>query len=267
MDHSARNPPFSEHPPGPASENDLEVALLNDDPGALIARYQEMFRVITLKFVGTGYFRPGEVDDTVQSISLYILTKISQIRAQYNGSTLLKTYVSGIVKNHCIRLGEAGNRRLITQEIESDTLTDGTRTDDRVQLREAIERFRIILAMFDEYMPKLLLALKIYYRIPITREDMRNWFPGASPELKERFVELFHDEEMMMERSKIFEAVHPLMNRLEKKRNAHDAFRHWTWIRIDEVIRLLNSGSKKGHFDRETLRELVEDYFSPFLAR
>jgi hypothetical protein len=267
MEDPPTSSPFSENLRRRESENDLEMVLLDRDPGALVTRYQEMFRIIAMYFVATGMFRVKEVDDVVQSISLEILTKIPLIRQKYNGSTLLRTYVSTIVRNFCIRQKLIERGISPDQEIEVDMISADVRTDHHLLLKEAIARLRTVFAMFDAHLPKLLLALKIYYKMPIAREEMEAWFPGSTPALREEFVRLFQGQENPTDRTNIYEVVLPLINELEGKTNTRDAFRRWSWAKIDEVVRLMNGPSKTFNFDRDSLRELVEDYFSPFLTK
>ena len=55
------------------------------------------------------------------------------------------------------------------------------------------------------------------------------------------------------------------MNKNEKKSNSIDAVRKWTDSKISEIIQLLNGNPKKMNYNEDTLKTLVDDFFSPFL--
>jgi RNA polymerase sigma factor (sigma-70 family) len=265
MDESITRTP--DVPRGRRTENEHDVALLKDDPGALVALYQGMIKNIVMHFVTSGMFRFADVDDVMQSVSLELLSKMHVIRRQYDGSVLLKTYVSSIVRNFCLRLKQTRKSVEVTAPLEEDALAEPVSADRRVLLKEAIERLRTVLEMFDRQLPKLLLALKIYYKIPIHRDEIAVWYPGSEQLVRDELAGLIARTPADPQRTRTYEKVAPLINALEGKHNTPDSFRKWTWDNIGKVVDLLNGGFRDANFDRESLRELVEDYFSPFLLK
>jgi DNA-directed RNA polymerase specialized sigma24 family protein len=247
------------------TENQHEVSLMQENPGALVTLYQEMIGHIVIHFVSSGLFHPSEIDEVVQSVNLDLLLKMPVIRRQYNGTTLLKTYISTIVRNTCLRLKQKQRLSPLSTVLDEEAVADPERVDNRLILKDAIEQFRLILKMFDRQLPKLLLALKIYYQIPMHRDELVSWYPRSDSTVLNALVTLFTRTTDRLTPNRVYQQVAPIINALEGKDNTPDAFRKWSSDKIDEIIDLLNGSSKSRNFDRDSLRELVEDFFSPFL--
>jgi endonuclease III len=63
----------------------------------------------------------------------------------------------------------------------------------------------------------------------------------------------------------IYRTITPIMNKIEEKSNSVDALRKWTDSKVREIIQVLNGNPKKADYSTETLKILVDDFFSPFL--
>jgi DNA-directed RNA polymerase specialized sigma24 family protein len=253
--------------PYPHSENRREVALLRRDPGALVARYQEMIKQIVFNFVARGMFRSSDIEEIIQSVNLELLLKIPVIRQQYNGTTLLKTYISSIIRNICLRLKQKQDTNPGTVVLDEEVVADPSSIETGLILEGEIERLRLIINMFDRQMSKLLLALKIYYQIPINPEELISWYPHSNSTTRARLGELFARPSKRYSPQHVYDVVAPLINDLEGKANTPDAFRKWSVEKIDEIIDLLNGSAGSHQYDRDSLHELVEDFFSPFLLK
>jgi hypothetical protein len=63
----------------------------------------------------------------------------------------------------------------------------------------------------------------------------------------------------------IYRIITPIMNKNEEKSNSVDAVRKWTDSKIHEIIEVLNGEPKRANYTQDTLKILVDDFFSPFL--
>ncbi len=247
------------------TDNEKDVEMLQSDPPGLILKYHETIRIIVRKYIASGLFKFSEFEDVVQEINGSLLAKIPAMQAQYNGRSLFRTYLSVIVRNICLKEHERLKRNA---EVDIDTLGEiasHDRVEDKISIEQEVKRFRTIIGLYRKQRPKLLLSLKIRYRIPLTNENIAEWFPqldhSARVELLDRFGGAYdgvgdHD---------IYRTLTPIINRLEGKTNSPDAFRKWTDSKIQEILQLLNGSPPQSSHTSDTLKILVDDFFSPFL--
>jgi DNA-directed RNA polymerase specialized sigma24 family protein len=249
----------------PMTENEEDIQLLRTDFGRLIAKYQGIVRIIVDKYVASGLLRQSETEDIVQAVNDSMLQRMPQIRSQYIGSTLLRTYLSSIIRNVCLK--EFHARRRIPHDIPLDEANIGRpdRLLDRALIREEIARFRKILGVYHGELPKLLICLKLHFRLPITKQDLLDWYPRCGKRDLEFLLESFGGNYEGLLESEVFRLFTHVMNRAERKRNRAHAVQRWTNKRVNEVLELLNGDSPARAHNRETLKILFENFVCPFL--
>ena len=247
------------------TENEKDIELLHKNPNALVLKYQETVRIIVKKFILSGIISRADFEDAVQEALSEVLTKIPTMQKQYNGMSLFKTYFSVIVRNSCMReFAKARRKNIVHQaEIPDDGETDTV--DKKISLEEEIRRFKTVITLYYKQRPKLLLCLKLHYRIPLNAEDIRRWNPDCSSSDHAKLIENFGSNFDAKDYAEIFRIITPIMNRHENKNNSPDAVRKWIDSKIDEIIDLMNGVCKRTNYDDETLKTLVDDFFSPFL--
>ncbi len=248
------------------TDNEIDIAMLKADPHALILKYQETIRIIVKKLILAGVFKASDFEDVVQEIISALLAKIPAMQSQYNGMSLFKTYFSVIVRNICMKEHEKNRREIAAEDSEPGELAERTRGDENLLLEEESQRFRTIVTLYFRQRAKLLLCLKLHFRIPLTREDVEDWYPECASEDRRLLLEFFGKNFDMMDDTEVFEALTPIMNRKESKSNTVDAVRKWTETKIREIIKLLNGNPQRRSHNEETLKILVDDFFSPFLV-
>jgi hypothetical protein len=216
-------------------------------------------------------FSVEEFDDTVQNVNEALFQKLQRIREQYNGSALVKTYVSAIIRNICLKLHEAKGREPRSTPLNEHMEADPEEFDERSLHPRFIEHarglFRAILVQFDhkDQLPKLLLYLKLRYRLILSADDIQRWYPRCGRSDLDSLLESFGRPYEQMEDREVYRIFTPVANKAGGKLNSDDAIRKWTRTRIEEILELLNGSPATSSFDEESLGLLVEDYFSPFL--
>jgi DNA-directed RNA polymerase specialized sigma24 family protein len=252
-----------------SGENQKDIELLQHDPQGLLLRYQATLQIIVRLYVRSGMFRARDTDDIIQTLNEQLLLRLPAIRAQYNGSSLLKTYLSAIVRNLCIDLYHEGSRQLEEVPLEEHTGAQNPQVTIRYDIEHTRTVFRAVLKQFDYKLelPRLLFLLKLRYRLPIEKEDLLKCFPNSSEtDLNSLLKILGRDFEAMPDKE-IFELITPVLNKADGRANTPEAIRKWTKGRVNSIIELLNGSPPTGSFDEETLKILVEDFFSPFLLK
>jgi RNA polymerase sigma factor (sigma-70 family) len=247
------------------TENDKDIGLLRSDPHALILKYQETVKIIVKKYILAGVFRASDFEDIVQEVNMALLAKIPAMQLQYNGTSLFKTYFSVIVRNICMKEHAKTNREVKIEQKDITGFIDRAHVEEKIVLEKEIQRFRAILSLYYRQRPKLLLCLKLRYRIPLTPEDINLWNPKCSFSDREMLLENFGSNFDRKDDVEIYKIITPVMNKNEKKSNSIDAVRKWTDSKISEIIQLLNGNPKKLNYNEDTLKTLVDDFFSPFL--
>ncbi len=247
------------------TENDKDIELLRSNPQALIIKYQEIVKIIVKKSIAAGVFKASEFDDVVQDVNTALLTKIPAMQSQYNGMSLFKTYFSVIVRNICLK-EHARNKREISVDQRGITGSmDHPHVEEKFIFEHERQRFKTILSFYHRQRPKLLFCLKLHYRIPLTPEDIYLWYPKCSSADQNVLMEHFGSKFDETDDVEIYKIVTPFMNKNENKSNSVDAVRKWTDSKISEIVQVLNGRPKKLNYTEDTLKTLVDDFFSPFL--
>jgi hypothetical protein len=249
------------------NDNDIDTTLLRSDPQGLVLRYQGMIRIIVRKYVASGMFDHASFEDVVQSVNTALLRNIARAQVQYNGSTLVKTYISSIIRNICLQLHHIEERQMPTERFDENDFPRPNHIEERLAIAHSIAVFRAILQQFDHHgkLPRLLLCLKLWYRIPLDAGDVLRWNPQCNAADLHTLLSSFGTRYERMSHRDIFGVFTSFANKASKKDNSDDAVRKWTHEKIAEILELMNGSPPTASFDEESLGALVEDYFSPFL--
>jgi RNA polymerase sigma factor (sigma-70 family) len=248
------------------TENDYEVSLLHSDHNRLIVLYQPIVIIIVRKYIGLGLFRRDDFDEIVQTVNERLLAKVNVIREQYNGSSLLKTYISSIIRNICLKMYDDTKRHAYLHLADDSAIVDPDSLHDRYAIEDEREAFRTVLTLFRKHRSKLFLLLKVMYRLPVSETEIREWFPQSHLKEAREIAGLFDGDYGPMTDGEIYRSLTPFLNRWEGKKTTHDALRKWIDSKLSEIITVLNGDPPTKSHSPESLKILIEDYFSPFLS-
>ena len=243
------------------TENEKDIKLLQNNPNSLIIKYQNLIEIIVNKFVQTSYINYSDRDDFIQLINEKLLLKIQKIKEQYNGSTLVKTYMSVIIRNICL---EEFRKISVTsfQEIENTPIQydETSNAVDKLIIDNEIDRFSMILKLYFKQQSKLEFILKLVFRIPIKVEDFENYCRKfKQPEIY-KLIEKIKPENKISE-GKLYEIIIPYINKCDEKNNSPDALRKWFKTKSSELIELMNGNPHRAFYEKETIQILAEKYF------
>jgi len=216
-------------------------------------------------------FAPGEADDVKQAVAEGLLKRMESIRVHFNGSTLVRTYLSVIIRNICLEIRRTtglGPQTVLGMP-DDESLSAGASEGpvNQALIGEAISTFKAILVQFGSNTPKLQLMLKLRFRLPVSTADILKWYPGCTRENLDSLLSAFGGNYESMPDHEVYRSMTPVMNEAEGKLNSSDALRKWTSAKIAEVLELLNGSPPVSTHTEETLKILVEDHVSPFLLR
>jgi DNA-directed RNA polymerase specialized sigma24 family protein len=248
------------------SANSADTALLRTDPHELLVRYQSTIRLIVKSYIRSGMFYPHELDDIVQHLNKELLEKLPRIQGQYNGMSLFRTYFSNIVRHACLDLHtKRQSEPHFLRLFGATELVDENTPEDTVLIEHDILVFRAIMGQFHSERTKLLLCLKLMYRLPITRFDVVNWWPRCPEHDIDALLSAVDAGGVALTHKDVFALLQPLVNNAEMNHTSADSIRHWVDVRITLILRLLNGSPPTSAHNRETLGILFEDYCAPFL--
>jgi hypothetical protein len=238
-----------------------EATSLFDDPGQFILNYQQLIEVLVHVFIRSGYFPTEDKQEIIHSIIERLLIRMPKIKAQYNGHSRLKTYLSVIIRNLILeRIREKQYLRKIEMveeynceiEYHEDPL-------NRMIIDQEITRLGKILGMFCTKRKKLELCMKLIFRIPLKMNDFtefRNDFQAADYHSYCRHFGQIH----LTTDLDIYEWLTNLVNKYEGKDSSSDAMRKWIKQKLEEIIDLLNGTPQTSNYSVETLQILFEKY-------
>jgi RNA polymerase sigma factor (sigma-70 family) len=251
----------------PPADNQKDLELLNSDLQALLLRHQGTVQIIVRRYVSSGMFEKEDFEDIVQSVNEQLIVKLPSIQSGFNGTTLFRTYFSAIVRNICLSLHKGNQRQPKMYRINESTQAGKDSTSDQYHIEQARRLFKVVLKQFDYKtdLPRLLFLLKLRHKIPIRKEDILGWYPLCPRRDLSTLLDVFGKDYGNLKEREIYLLVAPIINRAMKKENSPDSLRKWTLGKIAQIIELLNGDPPRAAFDEETIKILVEDFFSPFL--
>ncbi len=245
--------------------NDKEIKLLTSDPSALIVKYQYIIKIIINKFISTGSINPSDREEFIQIVNEKLLLSVEKIKKQYKGISLLKTYFSSIIRNICLEeINKRKRYNFVELEKSNDLkLSENTEYDD---LNNEFDRLSKILDMYHSKTSKLVLCLKLIYRLPVNMKDFTNYSMKFNTDEIKEFINMVNPPEIVPE-FKLFQLLTPYINKCDNQNNQPDAIRKWVKRKIDEIIELMNGNPPRANYDKDSLQILIEKYYMKNIKR
>jgi hypothetical protein len=214
-------------------------------------------------FTRSGFFKPEDEEDMIQELSLFLLEKSAAIINGYQGRAKFSTYITTILINRC-RVLAKNSRKIIYEELTSTQLL--RTSESRIPMFLLVDEFNKLDTFFALCMKKkfkLILCLKLIYKLPVSEPDITNVFPGRYLDKTEieKILMLGNHSNSKLKDYQIYAGLTDFLNAYEGKSNSPDAIRRWVDDKMEEMILFLNGQPKQSEFTRESLQILVEKYF------
>ncbi len=245
----------------PMGKNDDDLRLLREDPGSLILHYEPMVRTIVRYHTSVGLIHLDDRNEVVQYVMEELLNRAGKIRAQYNGQALLRTYCAALVRNLCkdwVRNKRKGQTVRLVRDVEMEPY-GGVNPLHQTLIDDEIRYFEKVLILFGQGVSKLILFLKVYCRIPISRSDLQAYNPGMTEQEIDQFINQLDPGRTLRDQD-VYDLLNILIGKKDQKIYGNDAIRKWIRARLMDMARLMNSG-RQTHYDPETIQILIEHYF------
>ena len=240
--------------------NQRDIELLKNNPYQLILELQGLIDIIINQFIRYGRFNFAEHKEIKQQISEELLNRISKIQSQFQGKSLLRTYISVIIRNICNEIiRKKGNINFISFE-EINVNMASSETINTLLFEEEMDRLKKAMNFYYKQKSKLILCLKLKFKMPFDHEDFKSVFKDIARSEFEKFICLVNPYEHCPDKA-IFIALTDIFNKYENKKNMPDTLRKWINFKISELMDVLNGSPPSSNYDEETFQILFEKCF------
>lgn len=248
-----------------SDKNKFELHLLETDLKGLVAHYQPLIQIVVSKFISKGFFRPDEKMDMVQMVNASLLEgRMEKIREHFNGSVYLSTYVSKVIYNLCLEKARSKSRKAPLLEIDrfSNLQEHSISSHDRLVLQDEKRRLAAILKGVFKQRTKRLICLKVFSRIVLNDADLGEYRSVVAKHELAMVRTTFYDPYDKIIDKDAYHILCLLFNKIDDKTTDADSLRKWISLFIDKMLRLLNGDPPRASYDKETLKILLQIYFS-----
>ena len=247
------------------NQNEQEIEWLHDKPEQLLMHYQFIIEATVASFIRKGFFKQEEREDLIQQLNLQCLEgKLTKIKTQFNGTVYLRTYFSKVIYNACQEI--ARKRKRAPQMLSTNLLFNEDSKELSAQvllvIKEELKRLEASLKTMGKKKLKSEFCLKLLVRIILQQLDIQFY---SSPKTQKEITLLkqhFFQQYDHLSDKEVYGIAIQLFNKLENKSNDWDSLRRWTQQQLDRLIGLLNNEWSATNYDRESLKILLQRYFS-----
>lgn len=244
-------------------DNQDDLELLKDNPVKLLMKYQQIFTMITRRYARCGYFQVSDCDDILQHVNEQLLRKVNKIQCQYDGRVLVRTYLSVICRN-AIRehLRMVRKRNLINgrgNAVYEPQCVDWQ--NSVLFILDEFQRFEKIMHMLGSKKHKILLIMKLIYRIKVDLNDFKLYHAATLPFVTPAHLDLFNKSTTLKDKD-IYRLLLPIMQQAGALINHPDTIRRWFNHKTDEIIIIMNGNPVRSYYTSDTLQILIEKYYA-----
>ncbi len=240
------------------NSNQFYINLLKNNPKQLVLSLQPLINSIVFKFIKLGKFSHDDHQEIKQQVNEALLNRMPKIRNQYHGKSLLTTYFTSVIRNIChdICRKNISTPIFLHYEYKSQAY-ENNNGDSSILFEEEKIRLQRVLRLYYREKCKVILCLKLKYRMLFTFDDFKNVLHFFDHKDYERFKNKIHPYISSTDRS-VLTALTEIFNKYENKKNSADALRKWISKKNFEIIDILNETSVSSQYSEETLQILFE---------
>lgn len=243
-------------------------SLVKNHPDILVLLYRNLIS----NYISRKHFYKNEIEDIVQEIITRILDKkIERIKDTFDftdtQNPTFTSYFMVTIRNiyiDIIRKGKIENERESLDENSGQDESAGNhKMINTLILEEEFLKLEALLKLYHRLSSKIILILKIKYKINITEKNIRSCFSGCSPE----DIDLFKSNVKQHREKVVFKRIVPLFNKYEGKKNRADSLRKWISVKVDEIKNHMNNTHINSPYTRSNISDLFILYFKWYSER
>ncbi len=238
----------------------LDITLLRNNKNEFVIRCQDIIAISVKQYTIKGMFSAADFDDIKQSVTLELINRLPLIEKNYNGKTLLRTYVGVVIKNICLQIYKNESRTISSIPLGEITMLTVENNEGGVVIAQEQQRFATALKLYHSKRFKLLVCLKAYFLIPVRSIELQRTFHGITTEDIRRILDIFENQTPTKTEFEHFTILASMMNKYELASVTESSLRHWTNIELQKLIHVLNGDPPTRIHTKETVRLLLEHY-------
>jgi len=243
--------------------NETDLQLLMNNPGEYVAGKQNVIDVVVSRYIRYGFIPAAEKDDAIQFINLNLLDGIIQkMQWQYNPEFFLSTYLAAIINNLCKEYVVKLRKEKLTVSYD-DYSSSNVSFDDAsygILLEEELNRLEMILKLYNRKRSRLILSLKLYFRMPILPGELEAYAKENYPERTPFLPETDPAKLSNLTDTALFEVYGQFLDGSDDPRKAGANLKRWVYFKMAEIVDLLNGENHGGGYQAETFQILFEKF-------
>lgn len=218
--------------------------------------------ILVKRFISTGSISPDDYDDVVQNLRARYLTKKAHIESLYKGDAQPQTYMTSVLRMMLLEeLRSMQKTRIVTETMDAEgyQLEKPDRAlspEQKAIIENEKQHLRRVLMTMGKDRAKILLGLKMQYRIKVTDDDWTQYLNGREPNGADKFLDFGESEHNKDINARLCQ----ITNLVEGASNKPDAIRIWLSGKLDQIVKRMNA-SGKSRYDSETLGILLEHMY------
>jgi RNA polymerase sigma factor (sigma-70 family) len=236
-------------------KNKLDTLSLNEE--AFFNTYDGVIEKTIQFFISKERIELHEKDDYFQHVREKMLLKLPKIIATFKGESSFKTYLISIIRNICKdEIARIAKDHFLPLNLNRN---DNEFIDplNNIVIQQELSRLEHILCTYPKYKNKILLCLKLKFRIPFSHNDFVQYNKNITLNEYNTFKLCLKNYPQVTDEI-VYSALNNCFCTIEGKTVSSDSLRKWIAQRIEEIIRLLNTN--RSNYAEDTFQILFE-YF------
>lgn len=215
--------------------------------------------ILVKRFISAGSISPDDYDDVTQNLRTRYLAKKSHIESLYKGDAQPQTYMTSVLRMMLLEeLRNMQKSRLETETMDAEgyRLEKPDRSlspEQKAIIDNEKQHLARVLMTMGKDRAKIIMGLKMQYRIRVTDDDWAQYLNGREANGAEQYLD-FGDSEHNKD---INARLCKITNLVEGAENKPDAIRIWLSSKLEQIIKRMNA-TGRSKYDSETLGILME---------
>ena len=238
----------------------LDISLLRKNKNEFILQCQRIIDIVVKYFIKSGMFTYEQYDDVMQSVNEELIRRLPSIERTFDNRVLMTTYMNVVIRNICLRIHETIEEEFEAENLLNEHLILNEDYSVSLHIEAEIERLKWILELYGSQKNKLIICMKIYFNIPVTKTDIIRCFNKSTAEERLNFHKQFGTNYHGTLDSENFNSLAPMVNRQENKSTSGASLLRWTLEHLTKIIGQLNGNPPRRSYTKETFKLLFEHF-------
>lgn len=218
----------------------------------------DIANIVISRYAARNIIPSREKEDVKMAVVEKFINQKKKIDKAFEGKSKLSTYYIAIMNRMCCEVIRHESKHWYSvnddkkELYESDPITLNIETEKNTIFHLEEKRLDSIIHSFKDEEGKLILFLKFYFHLTLSRKDFEKYSIDKANELM-----LILQREETTAKSEIFDKLAEAVNLVEQKNVKGDAVRMWLHKQIETLLSRLNK-SGDTEYTRESLEIIIE---------